>query len=131
MDYTTISQSKQLIEAGLEIDTADKYFNCGDSNDVRELKSCLFLKDVDIPCWSIEALSELLPPYLFEFERGIDLNIYRNLNGKGWHVSYLPNNTESLLKDKFRQISNGNTLIEAVYNMILWLLENNHTLINK
>ena len=131
MDYTTISQSKQLIEAGLKIDTADKFFNCGDSNDVRELKSCLSLKDVDIPCWSIEALSELLPPYLFEFERGVDLNIYRNLNGKGWHVSYLPNNTESLLKDKFRQISNGNTLIEAVYNMILWLLENNHTLMKK
>ena len=118
----------KLAKLGLDSSTADMCY--------KSMGKGLFIQDPividenyllinDIPCWSIEALSELLPPYLFEFERGIDLNIYRNLNGKGWHVSYLPNNTESLLKDKFRQISNGNTLIEAVYNMILWLFENN------
>lgn len=67
-----------------------------------------------------------MPPYLFEWERGIDLNIYRNLNGKGWHVSYMPNNIESMQKDKFRQITNGNTPLEAAFNMVVWLLENGY-----
>lgn len=81
---------------------------------------------VYLPCWSLGALLEVMPPYLFEFERGIDLNIYRNLNGKGWHVSYMPNNDESMQKDKFRQITNGGTPIEAAYNMVVWLLENGY-----
>lgn len=51
--------------------------------------------------------------------------MYRNLNGKGWHTSYMPNNINDMQKDKFRQITNGDTPIEAVYNMIVWLLENN------
>jgi hypothetical protein len=63
-----------------------------------------------------------MPPYLFEWERGIDLNIYRNLNGKGWHVSYMPNNINDMKKDKFRQITNGN-LIDAAFEMICWLIE--------
>jgi hypothetical protein len=84
---------------------------------------------VYLPCWSLGALLEVMPPYLFEFERGIDLNIYRNLNGNGWHVSYMPNNDESMQKDKFRQITNGETPIDAAYNMVVWLIENGY--INK
>lgn len=122
MYYTTIEQSKKLIELGLNPDTADM---C-----IWESEGKLYVyvhkpDDINcIPCWSLGALLEVMPPYLFEFERGIDLNIYRNLNGKGWHVSYMPNNDESMQKDKFRQITNGGTPIEAAYNMVCWLLEN-------
>lgn len=135
LGWTSIVQSKKLIEAGLDPNTADMGY-VGSINaelslacyiDVKERfkdKKSDFFKVT--PCWSLGALIELLPPYLFEFERGIDLNIYRNLNGKGWHVSYMPNNIFDLQKDKFRQISNGDSTVETTVNMIIWLLENGH-----
>lgn len=76
-----------------------------------------------IPCWSLAAILELMPSYLFEYERGIDLNIYRNLNGKGWHVSYMPNNIIDMKKDKFRLITNGDSPIDAAFEMVLKLHE--------
>lgn len=132
--YTTVEQSKRLVELGLDPSTADMWWSrCtitdfGD-NDLKvsyAVTPCNISQfkntDKDIPCWSLTALLELMPPYLFEFERGIDLNIYRNLNGKGWHVSYMPNNINDMKKDKFRQITNGN-LIDAAFEMICWLIE--------
>lgn len=135
--YTTIEQSKKLVELGLNPDTADmKWYYWKDEIDAPKVPTLGFDKAVlesykntqavYLPCWSLGALLEVMPPYLFEFERGIDLNIYRNLNGKGWHVSYMPNNVESMQKDKFRQITNGGTPIEAAYNMVVWLIENGY-----
>lgn len=144
MNVTTIEQSKRLLELGLKAETADLFYDIyinpitneeegqsldfvsnwqdawGDRN-----KSDLF-DERAIPAWSLGALLELMPPYLFEWERGIDLNIYRNLNGKGWHCSYMPNNINDMQKDKFRQITNGDTTLEAAYNMVVWLLENGY-----
>lgn len=130
--YTSVEQGKKLVELGLSRDTADMYY---EFNFITE-KNLQIPKVVNgslhdtslrnIPCWSVGALLNLMPPYLFEWERGIDLNIYRNLNGKGWHVSYMPNNIEDMKKDKFRQIANGDTQIEAAYNMMVWLLENDY-----
>lgn len=135
MNYTSIEQSRKLLELGLDPKTSDCNWQHAPGYENDEGKITGFWNDPewgqsgdskDLPCWSLGALLELMPPYLFEFERGIDLNIYRNLNGKGWHVSYMPNNTESLLKDRFRQINNGKTPIEAAYNMVVWLLENGY-----
>ena len=136
--YTSIEMSKKLIELGLNPDSADMFYNEEPDEyypkDIVDTKYPMviregqkhYLKEYGVPCWSLGALLEVMPPYLFEFERGIDLNIYRNLNGKGWHVSYMPNNDESMQKDKFRQITNGGTPIEAAYNMVVWLLENGY-----
>lgn len=137
MDYTSIEQSKKLLELGLNPETADmKWYYWKDEIDAPKVPTLGFdkavlesyknIQAVYLPCWSLGALLEVMPPYLFEFERGIDLNIYRNLNGKGWHVSYIPNNDESMQKDKFRQITNGGTPIEAAYNMVVWLIENGY-----
>ena len=130
--YTDIEQSKKLAEI-LPLESADMWYqHIGYSivNGTEKLRyfpmvirDCV--SDEDIPCWSLSALLRLMPPYLFEFERGIDLNIYPNLNGKGWHCSYMPNNIESLKKDKFRQITNGDNPIDAAFEMVCWLKENN------
>lgn len=135
--YTTIEQSKKLVELGLNPDTADmKWYYWKDEIDAPKVPTLGFdktvlesyknIQAVYLPCWSLGALLEVMPPYLFEFERGIDLNIYRNLNGKGWHASYMPNNIIDMQKDKFRQITNGNTPLEAAYSMVIWLLENGY-----
>lgn len=77
--------------------------------------------DGELPAWSLSALVNILPPYLFEFERGIDLNIYPNLNGKGWHCSYMPNNIENMKTDKFKLITSKDTLIDTCVEMIIKL----------
>lgn len=127
MNYTSTEQSKKLIEAGLNPDTADcSYCLMGmdDNNHYYSKPDWETVEDnTDIPCWSTGALLNLMPPYLFEFSRGIDLNIYRNVSNKRWVISYLPNNIESMQKDKFRQFCFGDTLIDAACDMVLWLLE--------
>ena len=134
---TDIRQSKKLIELGIDTDTSDMCYKClgEDPYDLivrpysewkEEYKVLLRSGDAKVyPAWSLTALLELMPPYLFEFERGIDLNIYRNLNGKGWHCSYMPNVIENMKKDKFRQLTNGNNPVDAAFEMVCWLLENN------
>lgn len=131
---TSLEQSKKLIELGIDRTTADMYYsfdyNINEYDEdaqiipKSELGQHFSLFPEDIPAWSLTALLGLMPPYLFEFERGIDLNIYRNLNGKGWHCSYMPNNIESMKKDKFKQITNGDNPVDAAFEMICWLLEN-------
>lgn len=137
---TDINQSKKLIELGIDINTADMFYAdlLVDDNhkyNLHPLESYGFktfeetkLKASEhldfIPAWSLTSLIELMPPYLFEFERGIDLNIYRNLNGKGWHCSYMPNVIENMKKDKFKQITNGDNAVDAAFEMVVWLLEN-------
>ncbi len=125
--YTTVEQSKRLVELGLDTRTADMCyhrFTRGEADTYKKIPEIAENIDYphEMPCWSLTSLLELMPPYLFEWERGIDLNIYRNLNGKGWHVSYMPNNINDMKKDKFRQITNGN-LIDAAFEMICWLIE--------
>ena len=138
MNYTSIEQSKRLLELGLKPGTCDKVWVSDKEEEVEFTVDLMdeedygkyvytYPNDMYIPCWSTGALLDLMPPYLFEWERGIDLQIYPHLNKKhGWLVSYIPNNVESMQKDKFRQICHADTLIEAAYNMVVWLLENNY-----
>lgn len=132
MNYTSVEQSKHLLELGLSPETADIFLPCYGGNDYAEnrpyFREHVYAPDKeDLPCWSVGALLNLMPPYLFEWDRGIDLQIYPHLNKKhGWIVSYMPNNVESMQRDKFRQNCHADTLIEAAYNMVVWLLENNY-----
>ena len=127
--YTDISQSKKLAEI-LPLESADTCFvNDGtsikiDANpyNVRKLMWKDYVVEI-IPCWSLAALLSVLPPYLFEFGRGIDLNVYPNLNGKGWHCSYMPNNIEDMKTDKFKLITSEDTLVDACVEMIIKLNE--------
>lgn len=131
---TSIEQSQKLIELGIDINTADMSWLSWmkDGKPRIGFNSELFNNLYDIsdfrheymPAWSLPALLELMPPYLFEFERGIDLTIYPNLNGKCWHCSYMPNTIENMKNDKFRQITNGNDPVDAAFEMVCWLLEN-------
>ena len=119
--YTDINQSKKLAEI-LPIESADMHYIIVGTNE--EPKHIVGLGEYigilpSIPCWSLAALLEILPTYLFEFERGIDLNVYPNLNGRGWHCSYMPNCIEYMKTDKFKLITSENTLIDACVEMIL------------
>ena len=123
--YTDIEQSKKLAEI-LPIKSADMHYIIVGSKE--EPKHIVGLDKYigilpSIPCWSLAALLDVLPTYLFEFDRGIDLNVYPNLNGRGWHCSYMPNCIENMKTDKFKMITSEDTLIDACYEMIIKLHE--------
>ena len=122
---TSIEQSKRLIELGIDVNSADMVFhkNLDGTYNLRVVDNVL---KYDIPAWSLSALLELMPSYLFEFERGIDLNFYPAINHKTWLCSYMPNVIENMKTDKFKQITHADSLVDAVFDMIVWLKENNY-----
>ena len=122
--FTDLEQSKKLAEI-LPIESADMCYRIvaynPDDTHVYQPYCFVGTLESDIPCWSLALLLSVLPTYLFEFDRGIDLNVYPNLNGRGWHCSYMPNCIENMKTDKFKLITNGDTLVDACYEMILKL----------
>lgn len=127
---TSLEQSQKLIELGIDVNTADMFWDTLFAKKPEaQVDNHNLVDEYDdehrVPAWSLTALLKLMPPYLFEFERGIDLNIYPNLNGKGWHCSYMPNNIENMKKDKFKQITNGDNPVDAAVEMICWLKKYN------
>lgn len=107
MQYTTIEQSKRLVELGLDRKTADLHYD--GEGDVVGKGRCLALhkpyKDSHIPAWSLDALLKVIPcPY--QMTRGRDGAVQFML-------------LTVLRHDTF------DTELEAVYTMVVWLLENN------
>ena len=122
---TSIEQSKKLIELRIDVNSADMVYH-KELNGTYSLRVVDNVLKYDIPAWSLSALLELMPSYLFEFERGIDLNLYPSINRKVWLCSYMPNVVENMKTDKFKQITHADSLVDAVYDMIIWLKENNY-----
>ena len=115
--YTTIEQAEHLVELGLDPETADMFYFLDPTPagniyhlamqridiGVRNLPK---YNDGDLPCWSIGALLELMPES-YQLTRGKD-NKYQFML---FHI---------LIHDWF------NTPLEAVYNMVCYLLENGY-----
>ena len=125
--HTDLEQSKKLAEI-LPPESADMYYWCADHYPKEDWIIEVGAPDDNYECicvWSLAALLSVLPTYLFEFDRGIDLNVYPNLNGKGWHCSYMPNCIENMKTDKFKLITSGDSLVDACVAMIEKLHEQN------
>ena len=56
---TDLSQSKKLLELGIDAETADMWWNIGIGG--YSNPSCVPVSDVDIPAWSLTALLQLMP----------------------------------------------------------------------
>lgn len=67
MTYTTIEQSKALVKLGLDEKTADLTIT---SNAITPYIHINGLKrgDKEYPCWSAEALLEILPKYIYDVD---------------------------------------------------------------
>lgn len=143
--YTTIEQSKKLLELGIDKDTADMEYMFH-RNDGKLVAPSPFIKDgfentgedrvFDFtPCWSLTALLNLLPSELtVENEYSIttysirirkyalteDVDVYQIAYGS--YKFYEDGN--SSWKDMINTSEKEN-LIDAVFQMIIWLNENN------
>jgi len=110
MNYTTIEQSKKLLELGLSSESADMFWFRDDTEIPR-----VFPKDmmhdsasVTYPCWSIEALLKLLQPNAnLVCERKQYFVIYRGALFQGSTYNY-------------------DSPIDALVEMVSYLLENNY-----
>ena len=138
---TTIEQSQKLIELGLSPETADMYYqkvipksnktehNPKAGNPVEALmwynkgyatfnKAPLKLEEHCIPAWSLSALLELVPK---EINMGTATN---------YHFSLWPtyDNTWIAIYETaghyVMEMYEKQTALEAVYEMVVWLIEN-------
>ena len=118
MIATTIEQSKHLLELGLDPKTADMYYLPQVMNEGETLwpiDEGYNLDDADQPAWSLSALLEVMP------------------NNDYWEIclwQYKDQRWQCVFDDV--EFSNGetkafvaNTPIDAAYEMVCWLLENN------
>ena len=124
--WTTIEQSKVLLKVGLDPNTADMYYcayiTYANGNPVKKPKYDLiaypykdrssmvvgFTKVDYIPCWSLGALSDLIPNEpLFTKSEGT------------WTA------TIDIDEEHLNQFSKE-TLVGTLYEAIKWLIENNY-----
>ena len=110
--YTSIEQSKRLLELGLNPESADMLYTWDTDNKTYYPLPIIDDKEHDFPsglsCWSVGALLEVMPkwddysPYI-----GKNECFYSNDDNEIYH----------------REVG---TSIESAYEMIVWLLENNY-----
>lgn len=141
--YTSIEQSIHLEKLGLDIITADMFYNEEpDENypkDIIDTKYPMVIREgqkhhlleYGVPCWSLDALLEVMPP---------SIEKYDNINGCGCRKNYGLNLFRSYyhccgysfgpsLKEE-----NHDTLccfgcdswIDAAYKTVVWLIENGY-----
>ena len=135
MYYTSIEQSKKLLELGLSPETADMYYALMEDNIPTKYPMLIdcdcadYYKGEDIPCWSVGALLELMPKAIQKYdERERCYKTYHpNLYQAYYHCcgyAFGPSlNQEN--HDMLCTFGDG-TWIDVIYKQVVWLLENNH-----
>ena len=111
---TSLEQSKKLIELGIDVNTADMYWSLTNQNHPPVVgKYCAEYGGMQLPAWSLNALLELMPK---DFEDDLEI-YYGAFDGRG---EYHPVWVCSCMN----RVDFGDTSIDAVFNMVCWLLEN-------
>lgn len=129
MNYTSIEQSKKLLELGLKAETADTCYDVGYGQTKAHIECENFisyftndefpeLKDRYIPCWSLAALLELMPKIKEdENDGGCYPTLCKGYNTNKWHCVY---RSSIYITDWY------DTSINAAFDMVVWLLENGY-----
>lgn len=119
---TTIEESKKLIELGVDASTADMMWKYNSDKKEYYYKPAIIPYTFfnDIPSWSLSALLELIPPYLGDFNEGIDFGLSKSMNGKWYSAHYVQLNDDGIIT--FNKTVTGDTAIDAVFEMVVWLL---------
>ena len=114
---TTISQSRKLIELGLNPETADmvwvRYAAGGYRLEVLHRELFERIMETDIPAWSLSALLEVIPNNDYW-----DIYLYQAQEGK-WQSEW---NDCEISKGESKCFI-ADTPIAAAYEMVCWLLE--------
>ena len=125
-NYTTIEQSKHLIELGLSAETADMLWEQHNREDPYVTVKPWTTKGKNIgahvlPCWSLGALLDIMPKTItdeYDSKGCLGMCVFHN-SSWGWVVYY--SNADADCSSIHEE--QGKTLLEAAYNMVCWLLE--------
>lgn len=128
--YTTVEQSKKLVELGLNPDTADMIIVKDDTycNALSAFNGATLCQNYSetknktnyIPCWSLGALLELIPTSIEEV-KGHKVDLILGHPKNKWCLAYFDWTGLQQGHD-----TTGDSPFEAVYNMVVWLLENSY-----
>ena len=118
--YTNIEQSKKLAEI-LPLESADMYYFVADSVEKQETNYAIRcgtpIVKTDIPCWSLASLLELMPD---------GVQTYKTYNYVRIDITFVHNGIvtgSKRVEDK--------TYINAAFEMVCWLIEQEHIKISK
>lgn len=133
MNYTTVEQSKKLLELGLNSESADMFYldnskakvpilgeyKIFDIPSIKHINSDELISiDMQIPCWSLGALLEVMPE-IFEDEndRGCNPTLSKGYDTDMWHCLY---RSTIYITDWYKSPT------DAAFEMVVWLLENGY-----
>lgn len=124
--YTTIEQSKKLLELGLSPESADMVYFYWENyktkehgiDDIPTVRGELPIDKFDVPCWSLAALRKLLPVGIKPDENATYLFSNHNRIDGTWVYMY------AIDDYVYKQFTGSD--INACYDMVVWLLENNY-----
>lgn len=131
--YTSIEQSKKLLELGLSAESADMEYMFL-KKDGSKVSNIPFVKEPNeepdccynfVSCWSVGALIKLLPhDIVYQTKLFEPIHCMLNLSKTG--VGY-SSSINGYPDTSFNQcwIENPD-LVDALYNCMVWLLENNY-----
>ena len=121
---TSIEQSEKLLSLGLDPSTADMmwgYFYNGENQCVPQIRPFLDMRGEIpkgyVPAWSLTVLLELMPDHI---------QTYKKYNYVRIDITFVHNGIvtgNKRVEDK--------TYIDAVFEMICWLIEHGHIKVNK
>lgn len=143
MNYTTIEQSRKLLELGLNPETADMFWqsNLNGSDrqylldigkeeyfDIEINSEHCSIGNYDIPAWSLDTLLELMPDEIStgkEWSNKYQIDI-RKYAPHTYQIAYGNNRGFSKSWHDMINTKECDNFLEACYNMVVWLLENNY-----
>lgn len=115
--YTNKEQSRELVELGLESETADMFYfddNGGDPNfKVRNGIQYYYESEDCLPCWSLGALLEVLAKKALEFDD----------DGSAVLSSYMGTWSVNMFDCPIECSENYDNPINAVYEMVIKVLK--------
>lgn len=140
---TSIKQSKKLLELGLNADTADMHYWTAWAGFVSKEKRDtpivgLPLKDTIetywIPAWSLTALINLMPEVIKREDKRHDEMAYvpsfaRTISPGC--VYYRRDNMDAMDRKFAIYGEDGKDLVDACFNMVVWLIEQSYIKIEK
>lgn len=116
---TSLEQSKKLVELGIDIFTADMYYDGYDRLPQGYAYTLIFPNsfEYDIPAWSLSALSNFILPYIMD-DDGNNYKINISKDGLDRWVAYYKSGDLSI-----HICEESKDLIDVIFEMVCWLLE--------
>ena len=124
--YTTLEQSKKLVELGLDPFTADMlYYTLTPDIPVCQKPFIFKGQDMEIPCWSLTALISLMPNKLENLSTP-NTSVWLEIGNRIVEYRRQSNIDQSTINNDEIPSFRGVDLITNAFDMVCWLIEENY-----